>query len=113
MPPKIINLEEGHPTVNVGLLRLERALADARASGTPLLKIIHGYGSSGVGGRLREETWKVLDRYQRNGMIEAFIPGEDFRQSNERTWALLKREKSLKDDRDLGRGNRGITIVAL
>ncbi len=110
---KTINLEEGRPTVNVGLLRLDRALVAARTEGVPLLKLIHGYGSSGVGGRLREEVWKALDRFKRNGLIAGFIPGEDFRLSDEASWKLVKRDKTLKDDRDFGRGNRGVTIVIL
>jgi hypothetical protein len=110
---KIINLEEDRPSVNVGLLRLDRALVAARAEGVPLLKLIHGYGSSGVGGRLREEVWKALDRFKRNGFISDFIAGEDFRLSNESSWELVKRDRSIKEDRDFGRANRGITIVVL
>jgi hypothetical protein len=110
---RTVNLEEGYPTVNVGLLRLDHALAEARSQGAPLLKLIHGYGSSGVGGRLREEVWKALDRLQRNGSISAFIPGEEFRQSNPVSWELVKRNKAIREDRDFGRGNRGITIVVL
>jgi hypothetical protein len=113
VPCKVINLEEGRPTVNVGLLHLDRALVSARAEGVPILKLIHGYGSSGVGGRLREEVWKALDRFKRNGFISDFIPGEDFRVSNEASWELVKRDKSIKEDRDFGRVNRGITIVVL
>ncbi len=113
VPCKIINLEEGHPTVNVGLLRLDRAVISARAQGTPLLKLIHGYGSTGVGGRLREEVWKALDRFKRGGLIVDFIPGEDFRLSNEGSWELIKRDRAIKEDRDFGRANRGITIVIL
>ncbi len=99
--------------MNVGLLRLDRAVVNARAEGIPLLKVIHGYGSSGVGGRLREEVWTALDRFKRNGLIADFIPGEDFRLSNEASWELVKRYKAIKEDRDLGRANRGITIVVL
>ncbi len=110
---KLINLEEGRPTVNQGLLRLERALADARASGVTLVKLIHGYGSTGEGGRMKPEVWKVLDRYKRHDMIVDFIPGEEFRLSNEATWELVKRDKALKQDSDMGRGNRGITVVVL
>ena len=113
MQCKMINLEEGRPTVNVGLLRLDHALAEARAEGVAVLKLVHGYGSSGVGGRLREEVWKALDRFKRNGFISDFIPGEDFRLSNEASWALVKRDKAIKQDRDFGRGNRGITMVVL
>jgi hypothetical protein len=111
VPCKIVNLEEGRPTVNVGLLRLDRALSAARAGHVPLLKLIHGYGSSGVGGRLREEVWQALDRSKRNGLISDFIPGEDFRLSNQASWELLKRDKTIREDRDFGRANRGITIV--
>jgi hypothetical protein len=111
VPCKTVNLEEGRPTVNVGLLRLDRALDSAE--GVPILKLIHGYGSSGVGGRLREEVWKALDRLKRSGLISDFIPGEDFRISNEASWALAKRDKTIKEDRDFGRLNRGITIVVL
>jgi hypothetical protein len=108
---KLINLEDGRPTVNVGLLRLDRALVAARHDGTKLLKLIHGYGSTGQGGRLREEVWKELGRYKRAGFITDFVSGEDFRISNEPTWALLKKWPELKQDRDLGRNNRGITVV--
>ncbi|MGA3125201.1 MAG: hypothetical protein ABSD13_00675 [Candidatus Korobacteraceae bacterium] len=110
---RIVNLEEGRPTVNAALLRLDHALSGARADGVLLLKLIHGYGSSGVGGRLREEIWKALDRLKRDGVISGFIPGEDFRLSDEATWALVKRDKAIKEDRDFGRGNRGITMVVL
>lgn len=110
---RIVNLEDGHPTVNVGLLRLDRAIVAARHERVPVLKLIHGYGSSGVGGRLKGEVWKALDRFRRNGMVQDFITGEDFRISNEATWMLLKRFPDIKQDRDLGRMNKGVTIVII
>ena len=110
---KLVNLEEDRPTVNQGLLRLERALTVARQDRVAMLKLVHGYGSSGVGGSLRVEVWKALDRYKRSGSIRDFIPGEQFRISDEATWALLKRFPQLKQDRDLGRVNKGITVVVL
>jgi hypothetical protein len=113
VPIRIVNLEEGRPTVNVGLLRLDHALASARADRLPLLKLIHGYGSSGEGGALRVEVWKALERMRRNGAISGFLPGEDFRRSHEAGWKLAQRHKELQQDRDFGRNNRGITIVIL
>ncbi len=108
-----MNLEEDHPTVNVGLLRLERAISEARRDGVELLKLIHGYGSKGVGGRLKHEAAKALVTYKHSGKIRAFIAGENFRVSDETTWELLKRAPELKQDRDLGMNNRGITVVLL
>ena len=110
---KLINLELDHPTVTQGLLRFDHALAAARQEGIAILKVIHGYGSSGVGGQLRFELWQVLDRCKRNGQILDFIPGEEFRVSNEGTWALLRNFPEMKRDRDLGRQNKGVTLVVL
>lgn len=110
---RIVNLEDGHPTVNQALLQLDRAITDARRDGIGLIKLIHGYGSKGVGGRIKEELGGALARHRRGGLIRDYIAGEDFRISHEGTWALLKQCPELKQDRDLSRNNRGITIVVL
>ena len=54
-PIKIIDLEEGMPTVEAARLRMQRELQLARQQGYAAVKLIHGYGSSGVGGSLRIE----------------------------------------------------------
>ena len=110
---RVVNLEEGLPTANEALLRLDRAITDARRDGVALLKLIHGYGSKGVGGRIKEEVANALARHKRSGLIRDFIAGEDFRISNQSTWDLLKLSPELKQDRDLSRNNRGITIVII
>jgi hypothetical protein len=110
---KIINLEEGMPTVTEALLRLERGLSLARQERAGLVKLIHGYGSTGVGGRLREEVQMELMRLARNGRIRGYIPGEEFRASNAESWALVQKHRPLRDDHDFNRGNRGITLVLL
>jgi hypothetical protein len=109
----VVNLEEGRPTVERARLRMEHELGQARRSGGAALKLIHGYGSSGAGGALRDELQKDLRHAAENGRIRAFIAGEDWRVSNETTWALLRRFPEWKKDSDLGRGNRGISIVVL
>lgn len=110
---KIVNLELNRPTVPLALSLLEDALRIARDQGHSAVKLIHGYGSSGVGGDIRIAVQKTLARKVDDKQIRAFVPGEDWRISNEDTWALLKRCPELKQDSDLGRSNRGITIVVL
>ena len=112
-PLKIVNLEEGLPTVAAARLRLEHELHQARRSGCVALKLIHGYGSSGAGGALRQELQKDLRHAAELGGIRAFIAGEDWRVSNETAWTWLQRFPEWKQDSDLGRGNRGISIVVL
>ena len=47
------------------------------------------------------------------GAVKSFIAGEDWRVSDEQTWELLKRYPEWKRDSDLGRANKGISIVLL
>jgi len=99
--------------VEAARLRLEHELELARRAGLKAVKLIHGYGSSGAGGVLRLELQKHLRRAVTLGSIEAAIAGEDWRISDETTWALVQRFPEWKKDSDLGRNNRGISIVVL
>ncbi len=108
---KVINLEEGMPTVEQARLRMERELHLARQQRCTAVKLIHGYGSSGAGGFLRIELQKELRRLAQAGSIRAFIAGEDWRVSNEITWDVLKKFPEWKQDSDLGKSNMGISIV--
>ena len=110
---KVINLEEGRPTVERARLRLEHEIVQARRSGCAAVKLIHGYGSSGAGGALRTELQKEMRLAVEQGRVRAFVTGEDWRVSNEATWDLLQQYPEWKTDCDLGRRNRGISILVL
>ena len=112
-PIKTVNLKSDMPLVHDALQRLDRELALAREEKTPLLKLIHGYGSTGTGGDIRIAVQKRLHELAQGGQIRACIFGEKWAKSDEQTWRLLQTQPGLKTDSDLGRGNRGITIVVL
>ena len=108
-----INLEQGMPRVNDAMAEMERGLARARAGKLRVVKFIHGYGSSGVGGEIRIAVQKRLMELESAGRIRACIFGEDWSASDARTWALLKAQPELKTDPHLGRKNLGITVVVV
>ena len=110
---KIIDLEEGMPKVEEARLRMQHELQVARRQGYAAVKLIHGYGSSGVGGSLRIELQKELQRLVGTGALRSFVTGENWRISDEKTWELLKRYPEWKRDSDLGKANKGISIVLL
>lgn len=110
---KTVNLEEGWPSLETARLRMHHELAQARRDGIQAVKLIHGYGSTGVGGVLRDELQRELREAATQGTIQAVIAGENWRISDETTWALLQRFPEWKKDSDLGRNNRGISVVIL
>jgi adenosylmethionine-8-amino-7-oxononanoate aminotransferase len=101
------------PLVREALQRLERELALARQEKTKLLKLVHGYGSTGAGGDIRIAVQNRLLEMMRSGQIRGCIFGENWSKSDETAWKLLQSQADLKSDSDLGRGNRGITIVII
>lgn len=101
------------PLVREALQRLERELALARQEKTTVLKLVHGYGSTGAGGEIRIAVQKRLLEMAQNGHIRGCIFGEYWSKSDEATWKLLQARSELKSDPDLGRRNLGITIVLL
>lgn len=107
----IVNLEEGRPLCDQAIRHLTAELHQARRSRTPVLKLIHGYGSSGTGGRIRVETRRYLDTCMCQGLIEGYITGENFSIFDEKTQKALIRFPFLSNDRDLQRFNNGITVV--
>lgn len=106
---RTINLEAGKPTVEEALIRLERELNFAKSAGVLLIRIIHGYGSSGVGGDIRNACRRYLLEAYQKGKIKRFIPGELLRISTKQGLTILSRYPELKNDEK----NRGITIIEL
>ena len=108
-----VNLEQGMPLVDTALKRLTFEIHHSRAQGCSVLKIIHGYGSSGSGGRIRVEARAYLARLARKGEISGFIPGEAFSIFNADTLDAFRRCDELRRDRDLERHNNGVTFILL
>lgn len=110
---KTVNLEQGLPTVQQALRRLQRELDQARQEGVRVLTLIHGYGSSGKGGAIRLECRRTLEYLLGQGELAQLLSGEDFSRRNGATKHLLHRFPKLQRHPNLNTRNRGITLVVL
>jgi len=99
--------------VQEALRRLDRGIAEALRESLGIVKLIHGYGSTGAGGDIRIAVQKKLREMAECGEIRGCIFGEDWAKSDETSWRLVQAQPELKRDPDLGKQNRGITIVLL
>jgi hypothetical protein len=108
-----IHIEYGMPTVDVAMPLLTERLRSLKKSGVKVVKIIHGYGSTGKGGRLRKATIKLLEESKTSALIKEFVIGEQWSKFELRTLTLIDRMPQLYKDQDLERSNRGITVVFL
>ncbi|MGA2099669.1 MAG: Smr/MutS family protein [Candidatus Sulfotelmatobacter sp.] len=95
------------------LQRLDREISLARQQQHGILKVIHGYGSRGVGGDIRPAVQRRLQDLVQDGQIRGCIFGENWSKADETTWRVLRDRPELKKDSDLGRRNQGITVILL
>jgi hypothetical protein len=110
---RTVNLERGMPLVDEALARLDRELEQARRERCRVLILIHGYGSSGQGGAIRQEVRARLHYLKHRGSINDLLSGEEFSSRSGSGRQLLRRFPFLRHHRDLNRSNPGITLVAI
>lgn len=110
---RVVNLERGMPLADQALARLARELEQASSDGCRVLTLIHGYGSSGRGGIIRQDVRAQLQYLKDRGVINDLFPGEDFSSRSGSGRQLLRRFPFLRKHSDLNRANPGITLVVI
>ncbi len=110
---RTVNVKTGLPPVEEALLRLEAALNSARQEGVRVVRVIHGWGSGGSEGKLREACRAYLNRKKAEGRIRMLFRGEEYGRENGLVKELLGRCGELRKDERTDSGNPGITIVVL
>jgi hypothetical protein len=110
---KEVNIKEDMPAASDAVRRVTYNIRNGKALGCAAVKFIHGYGSTGKGGRIRTEVRRYLEDQKRRGLIRDVIPGEDFSIFSEATRGAFVLCGELRQDPDLERHNNGITIVVL
>ncbi len=113
MKVETINIKEDFPPSDVAVALLEIAIDGYKNTDTKVLKVIHGYGSHGVGGEIKRLAQERLMTLKRTGKILDFIPGERFGESQKSSEFIFENFPELLLDEDLRNYNSGITLVFL
>lgn len=108
-----VNIKSDMPSADDAIRRITYNLRNCKPLGVSVLKIIHGYGSTGVGGKIKVEARRYLGEQKRKGLIRDFIAGEDFSIFDGTTLKAFQICPDLRRDPDLERHNNGVTIVII
>jgi hypothetical protein len=110
---RTFNVEAGLPVLDEARRLVIGEIKRAKREGVKVLKVIHGYGSSGKGGALCAGLQKSFRLRKKEGVIKDFIAGEDFSIFNDTVLALLEALPEMRGDPDLNATNEGVTILWL
>jgi len=105
-----INLEQGSPTVEQALRNMINHLGTCKRQGLKGVILIHGYGSSGTGGKIRPAVRAKLKERSLSGIVRQFCGGEEWIDKKKEMLAVCSQ---LKDYETTIAGNPGVTIVIL
>ena len=108
-----INLKQNMPTVAGALAKLKRELNEAKAERRKLVRLVHGYGSTGVGGEIRVAVRRQLQSMLSAKKITSFLPGDDYSERTNSGGALISRHYVLRSTLKADQNNPGITFVEL
>ena len=113
MDTKTLNLKEFMPTVEQALKMIEIEIETAKKEGMKALKVVHGYGSSGVGGEINKAlpNWAKLAKKKK--LIKDFIKGTEWITDSEKVLEAKKYCQNLIGDPELFFYNPGVSIILI
>ena len=110
MQYRTYNVKADLPTVELALANIEIEIEMCKSEGVRMLKVIHGYGSSGVGGEIKHALNNWLKIKKRQGLFLDYVKGEEL--------ATSKKQKKFKEicpelmgDFELYFSNPGVTLI--
>ncbi len=107
---KEVNLERGYPTADMAVRNMVDHLGTCKRQGVRSLVLVHGYGSSGTGGKIKTAVHRKLKEPSMAGLVRMICPGEDWMN---RKSAMLNSCPGLQDYESRISGNYGVTVVLL
>lgn len=105
-----INLEYGSPTVDAAVRNMVNQLVTCKGQGCRAVILVHGYGSSGIGGGIKTAVRNKLREPSMSGIVRTFCGGERW---FEKKKELVDACRPLSDYQRRIDGNPGVTVVIL
>lgn len=113
MNVRTFNVEADFPSLDEARRRVIAEIRKAKRERVRVLKVIHGYGSTGKGGKLCVGLRKSFALRKQEGVIKDFVPGESFSIFNNAVLNMLDAVPELRGDPDLDAANEGVTVLWL
>ena len=109
-----LNIKQDGPYVEEALERLTDYLRKSLEVGIKAIVLIHGYGSSGEGGRIKWAIQDALENNRYSDRVDEYYFGENVAFGSQAYLALLKRRPGLKPYlKRFKEGNAGMTVLLL
>lgn len=110
---KLLNVKEHNTSPDYAVHILDMEIKQAGPQNIGAIIVIHGYGSSGRGGAMKQQIHAYLEQQKKFGKIKDFVKGEQWSDSNEIVPAMKKQFDELILNSQISNLNSGVSVVWL
>lgn len=108
---KVLNVKQNNNSGEYAAFILDGCIKDCKVLHDDVIIVIHGYGSHGKGGVIKQFILDYLQNAKKFKQIEDFVKGEEWSQTNPTVVHMCNNYPELILHSQLGQHNSGITIV--
>lgn len=108
---RVVNIKEGNPNRDYAMYLLDMEIKYSKAVGGRVIVVIHGYGSHGVGGAIKEAIKEYLPRLKKNKVITDYVFGENWGDTNETKNLICRISPDALVNEHLLSPNAGLSVI--
>jgi len=108
---RVVNIKKDNPNSDYALFLLDEEIKYSRAVGNRIIIVIHGYGSHGKGGVIKEAVKNYLPLLKKKHVITDYVFGENWGNINESTVRMTLICPQLMVDENLHGNNSGVSVI--
>ena len=110
---RVINIKEDNPNSDFAMYLLDQEINYSRAIGNRVIIVIHGYGSHGRGGVIKEAIKHYLPELKKKHIILDYVFGENWGDLNETKKLICSISPDIILNKNLQGLNSGVSVVLL
>lgn len=110
---RVINVKNDMPNVDWAVHLLDTEIIDSKALGNKIIYVIHGYGSNGVGGAIKEKFFNYYPELKKRKIITDYVFGENWSYNNEVVKYIIKFAPELIVDNSLNLRTSGVSVLLI
>ena len=108
---RIVNIKKDNPNVDYALFLIDEEIRYSRAIGNRVILIIHGYGSHGQGGAIKQGVKHYLPHLKKSGIISNYVFGENWGETNETKMEIERIDPEIILSEHLFCINSGVSVI--
>lgn len=110
---RVINIKKDFPNTDYAMFLIDQEIKYSKAVGCRAFVIIHGYGSHGQGGAIKEAVKTYLPELKKKKIISDYVFGENWGDMNQVKMRMCEICPELILHENLQGLNPGVSIVLI